>query len=144
MASTTPPPARPAPLPHGLHQPAPDTAGLEQALSQVETAIDALTLALQQADGTQVELASLDLRAAMGSAMTHFAQVARRGTMPPALRQRLALASAKLVVQRDAVGRQSAALDQAIDILIPREQPAATYTPHGNGRGGPGRVIAAS
>jgi hypothetical protein len=47
-------------------------------------------------------------------------QAARRGGPPLPLRRRLGLASAQVAAQRDALARASAALDRAIDALMPQ------------------------
>jgi len=132
-------------LPHGLHQTPPNTADLESALASVEQAIAALgkTLTLQDADA--VEAAAAALQQAMREAMGRFAQVARRGTMPPPLRRRLAMASGQVAAQREALFRATTALDQALDILMPKpDAAAAVYGNPGTGSRGTGRIIAAS
>jgi len=144
-APQTPRPTAAERLPHGLHQSAPDTGGLESALGAVELRIAALGDSLTRPDPQATELAANELRAALGSAMSHFAQVARSGIVPPVLRRRLALASAQMAAQREALARATSALDQAMDILMPRATPAAVYTPYGaSARTGTGKVIAAS
>ncbi|HEX7637433.1 MAG TPA: hypothetical protein VF457_03480, partial [Burkholderiaceae bacterium] len=70
---------------------------------------------------------------------------ARRGTMPPALRRRFALASGQVAAQREALFRATTALDQALEILIPRPlAQASTYSAQGLGGRGPGRMLGAS
>ena len=132
-------------LPHGLHQTPPNTVELESALAIVEQSIAALGHTLTQQDPNAVEAAAGDLQKAMRAAMERFAQVARRGTMPPPLRKRLAMASGQVAAQREALFRATTALDQALDILIPRpEAGASVYSAYGSGNRGTGRVIAAS
>jgi hypothetical protein len=41
--------------------------------------------------------------------------------VPPALRERLAQASGQVVAQRESLARATAALDRALDVLLPRE-----------------------
>ena len=132
-------------LPHGLHQAAPDTGALELALASVEQSIAGLGHALTLNDSDAVEAAATELQATMRAAMERFAQVAKRGTMPPALRRRFAMASGQVAAQREALIRATTALDQALEILIPR--PAAStsvYSAQGATGRGPGRMIAAS
>ena len=45
--------------------------------------------------------------------------------MPPALRRRLASASGQVAAQRESLARATAALDRAIDVLLPREAAGA-------------------
>ena len=86
-----------------------------------------------------------ELRTAMRGAMGHFAQVQKRGVMPPEIRRRLAMASGQIAAQREALFRATTALDQALDILLPRGDAAAGYAAHGGAAARPtGRVIAAS
>jgi alkylation response protein AidB-like acyl-CoA dehydrogenase len=132
-------------LPHGLHQTPPETGELETALAAVEQAITTLGQTLTQQDPNAVETAAGALQQAMREAMGRFAQVARRGTMPPALRRRLAMASGQVAAQREALFRATTALDQALDILMPKpDASAAVYGNPGTGSRGTGRVIAAS
>jgi hypothetical protein len=132
-------------LPHGLHQPAPDTVALESALADVELQLDTLRDALMNQDSDLTERAAIDLRAALGSAVERFAQVSRRGIVPPQIRRRLAMASGQVAAQREALARATSALDQALEILIPRPALGAVYSAAGGAsRGGPGRIIAAS
>jgi hypothetical protein len=132
-------------LPHGLHQAAPDTSELELALAAVEQAIAVLGHTLTQQDANAVEAAAGELQVAMRTAMASFAQVARRGTMPPPLRKRLAMASGQVAAQREALFRATSALDQALDILIPKPLAASSvYSATGTSGRGPGRMIAAS
>ena len=137
--------SKPPVLPHGLHQTPPDTNELETSLACVEQAIAALGDTLTQQDPAAVEAAASALQAAMRGAMERFAQVARRGAMPPVLRRRLALASGRVAAQREALFRATTALDQALDILLPKpDASAAVYGSGGTGSRGTGRVIAAS
>ncbi len=144
--STGAPLGRPAAavLPHGLHQPAPDTGALESALAGVEHQLDELRAALTSQDAQAAERAAGDLRTALHGAMEHFAQVQRRGVVPPPIRRRLALASGQVAAQREALARATSALDQALEILIPRPAPASVYSAAGGAGRGPGRIIAAS
>ena len=50
--------------------------------------------------------------------------------MPPALRDRLAQASSQVVAQRESLARATAALDRALDVLLPREG-AGLYSIYG-------------
>jgi hypothetical protein len=133
------------PLPHGLHQAAPDTAALESALDVVELHIAALGRALAAQDPAATEAAGGELRTAMRGAMSHFAQVQRAGVMPPAIRHRLAMASGQIAAQREALFRATTALDQALDILLPRPEASAGYSAYGTSAArSTGRVIAAT
>ena len=137
--------AKGAALPHGLHQAPPNTVELETALAAVEQAIAGLGHSLTQQDPNAVEAAAAALQQAMREAMGRFAQVAKRGTMPPPLRRRLAMASGQVAAQREALFRATTALDQALDILMPKPAPsAAVYGNPGTGSRGTGRIIAAS
>ena len=132
-------------LPHGLHQAAPDTGALELALASVEQSIAGLGHALTLNDSDAVEAAATELQATMRAAMERFAQVAKRGTMPPPLRRRLAMASGQVAAQREALFRATTALDQALVIRMPKPAAAAAvYGNAGTGSRGTGRIIAAS
>ena len=62
--------------------------------------------------------------------MDHFSRAARHGALPAPLRQRLMRASSQVAAQRESFARATAALDRAIDVLLPREA-AAIYSPQG-------------
>ena len=122
-----------------------DASALETSLSAVEQAIAALGHTLTQRDIAAVEAASTALHDAMRAAMTQFAQVARRGTMPAALRTRFALANAQVAAQREALFRATSLVEQNLEILIPRPMAeTAVYSASGASQRGPGRMIAAS
>ena len=48
-----------------------------------------------------------------------FSDAATSGPLPPALRHRLASASGQVAAQRESLARATAALDRAIDVLLP-------------------------
>ena len=81
----------------------------------------------------------------MRAAMTQFAQVARRGTMPAALRSRFAMANGQIAAQREALFRATSLVEQNLEILIPaadgRDQRLLGFR---RAQRGPGRMIAAS
>ncbi len=123
----------------------PGASELEASLSAVEQAIVTLGQTLTQRDIAAVEAASTSLHDAMRAAMTQFAQVARRGTMPMALRTRFALANGQIAAQREALIRATSLVEQNLEILIPRPMAeTSVYSATGASQRGPGRMIAAS
>ncbi len=121
------------------------TSELDVSLAAVELAIDTLGHTLTQRDIAAVEAASTALHDAMRAAMTQFAQVVRRGTMPAALRTRFALANARIAAQREALYRATSLVEQNLEILIPRPMAeTSVYSASGANQRGPGRMIAAS
>ncbi len=121
------------------------TLALEASLSSVEQAIAALGRTLTQRDIAAVEAASTALHDAMRAAMSQFAQVARGGKMPAALRTRFALANGQIAAQREALFRASSLVEQNLEILIPRPMAeTSVYSASGASQRGPGRMIAAS
>lgn len=125
--------------------PTSDTSALEVSLSAVEQAIATLGQALAHPDIAAIEAASTALHEAMRSAMGQFAQVAKRGRMPVALRTRFALANGQIAAQRDALFRANSMVEQNLEILIPRPvAETSVYSASGASQRGPGRVIAAS
>jgi hypothetical protein len=102
--------------------------GLEASLSSVERLLGALGLALRDRDAGAVERHAADLHHALASAIQRFSQASRHANgVPPVLRQRLALASGQVAAQRESLARATAALDRAIDVLMPAPLPAAVY-----------------
>lgn len=98
----------------------PDTA-LETALAAVEGRLKSLGDALRDQDSAGIDLHATELHRALANAVDRFARAAQAGSIPPALRHRLASASGKVAAQRESLARATAALDRAIDVLIPRD-----------------------
>lgn len=116
---------------------APDgSAELEAAILAIEVRLDAMGVALQQRDGAQIERCAGELHRALADAVQLSATAARRRGLPPALRQRLARASGQVATQREVLARATAALDRAIEVLIPAPSAPAVY-----GRPGPGHAL---
>jgi hypothetical protein len=103
---------------------------LEDRLSAVESRLAALGNALRARDAAGIDLHASELHRALASAVSHFSDAARSGPVPPALRARLAVASGQVAAQRESLARATAALDRAIDVLLPREG-AALYSIYG-------------
>lgn len=112
---------------------------LENALAAVELRLAALGAALHARDGAGIDLQATELHRALANAVEHFSRAASAGSVPVALRLRLARASGEVAAQRESLARATAALDRAIDVLLPREG-AAVYSTFGaaerSGRGG--------
>ena len=94
-------------------------AELETPLAAVENRLAALGAALYRHDAQAIESEAAELHRALAAAIDHFGRAAREGGVPPPLRQRLALASGRVAAQREALARATAALDRAIDVLLP-------------------------
>jgi hypothetical protein len=92
---------------------------LEAVLQRVEQHLDDLQSALGARDMRCIELHAVELQRALAQAVDRFRHAARRGATPLELRRRLALAGAQVAAQRDALARATAALDRAIDVLMP-------------------------
>ena len=85
----------------------------------METRLAALATALQARDVAAIDIHAAELHCALARAVSHFAAAARNGGAPPALRRRLASASGLVAAQRESLARATAALDRAIDVLMP-------------------------
>jgi hypothetical protein len=118
----------PPPQPHA---PEPIDPGLEDALGCVEQQLAALGAALHARDTGAIDIHATELHRALSRAVDHFAQAARSGPLSPALRRRLASASGQVAAQRESLARATAALDRAIEVLIPQETPAL-YSAYGS------------
>ena len=99
------------------------TPELEDALSAVEHRLAALGEALRERNNAAVDLHSTELHRALSRAVDQFSRAAHNGAVPPTLRRRLAAAGGQVAAQREALARATAALDRAIDVLIPRDIP---------------------
>jgi hypothetical protein len=106
-------------------------SGLELPLLALEERLAALGLALQGSDADAVDRAGAELHGALAAAVEHFHRAAREGSVPVALRRRLAEAGARVAAQREALARGTAALDRAIDVLMPRGTPRMVYSSGG-------------
>ncbi len=95
---------------------------LEAALAAVETQLSALGESLRTNDSVAIDHHATELHRALARAVDHFINAAKNGPVPPPLRERLMLASGLVASQREALARATAALDRAIDVLMPREQ----------------------
>jgi hypothetical protein len=110
---------------------------LEAPLAAVEQRLAALGGALQRNDAQAIESEAGELHRALAAAIDHFARAARQGGVPPPLRRRLAMASGQVAAQREALARATAALDRAIDVLLPNVN-GHGYAASGSAeRGGP-------
>jgi hypothetical protein len=111
-----------------LHDPS-----LEPLLAQVEQRLAALGEALRRHDAQAVDAEATGLHRALADAVHRFAMAARQGAIAPDLRRRLARASGQVAAQRESLARATAALDRAIDVLMPSHGPQqATYGVHGS------------
>ena len=96
---------------------------LEDTLAAVEQRLAALGEALRASDMAGIDLHATELHRALSRAVDNFTHAARSAPVPPALRRRLASASGQVAAQRESLARATAALDRAIDVLLPRETP---------------------
>ena len=104
------------------HTPLIDPA-LEETLAAVESRLIALGEALRARDAAAIDSHATELHRALARAVDHFTSAARSGSVPPTLRRRLASASGQVAAQRESLARATAALDRAIEVLMPREVP---------------------
>ena len=97
---------------------------LEARLANVEVRLAALGNALRARDPADIDLHASELHRALAIAVSHFSDAAKTGPLPAALRSRLATASGQVAAQRESLARATAALDRAIDVLLPRDSMA--------------------
>ena len=96
-------------------------APLEAVVAAVEARLAALGDALRERDSAGIEQHAMALHVALAAAVDRFVGAARQGSIPLALRHRLALTSGLVAAQRESLARATAALDRAIDVLMPRD-----------------------
>ncbi|MED5619873.1 hypothetical protein [Ideonella sp. BN130291] len=118
------------PLPSSPDAPS-QGAELENSLAAVEQRLAALGEALRERNAEAIELHATELHRALADAVNRFAQAARTGGVPPVLRRRLANASGQVAAQRESLARATAALDRAIDVLMPAPPAGGVYSPQG-------------
>lgn len=100
---------------------------LEATLSRVEGHLASLGTALCDRNLEAIGHHGQGLHAALTQAVDRFSLAAKQGSVPEALRRRLAHASATVAAQRESLARATAALDRAIDVLMPAPLPASVY-----------------
>ncbi len=108
---------------NAISQPSTD---LEQPLQEVESCLNLLGDALHRRDSQAIELHAASLHVALARAIEQFAAAARTGAVPAVLRTRLMQAGGRVAAQRESLARATAALDRAIDVLMPGE-PTGLY-----------------
>lgn len=111
--------------------PLPAAAGdaLEAVVAEVEWRLGALAESLLERDGGGVDAAAGALQQSLARALDAVSRAARHGPVPPALRKRLVHVSGQVASQRNTLARATAALDRAIESLLPREP--GVYTARG-------------
>ncbi len=92
---------------------------LEQPLLTVEACLNELGEALLKRDPAAIEAHAAQLQLALSQAIGSFGDAARSGGVPPGLRNRLVLAGGKVAAQRESLARATAAMDRAMDVLMP-------------------------
>ena len=102
-----------------LHAEAGAGADLEAMVAMVEQRLGALGESLRLRDMPAIEREADELHRALARAVESFMHRARHGGVPEPMRLRLARASAQVARQREALARATAALDRAIDLLLP-------------------------
>lgn len=116
-----------------LTPPAVPDAVLEESLCLVERELSELGLALQVRDSTAIDLHASALHRALAHAIDCFSKAAQSGPLAPALRNRLVSASGQVAAQRESLARATAALDRAIEVLMPQPEEPAVYSAYGAG-----------
>lgn len=109
----------------------PNRIELEEAVKQVEQRLEALGQALQDRSAERLEHEALALQRALGASIDRLGQAARAGEVPPVLRQRMAVATGRVAAQRESLARATAALDRALDVLLPGHAPRVAYSASG-------------
>lgn len=104
------------------------TAELERTLDAIERHLVTLQQAVLAGELEAIDGEASNLQRSLARAVEVFMRAARDGGVPLPLKRRLAMASARVAAQRQSLTQASAALDRAIDVLIPGATPAA-YTP---------------
>lgn len=118
----------PTPTPAAID--APDS--LESAILTVERHLQSLAQALLDRDGPAVADRSTDLQRALQRTLS-LSSGPRRAALPPALSRRLKGMAAEVAAQRESLGRASAALHRAMNVLLPAA-PSDVYAEPGRRR----------
>lgn len=125
------------------HPEPPLDPALEATMAAVESHLAALGESLRMRDVAGIDHHATELHRSLARAVEHFTHAARRGSVPPPLRRRLARASGQVAAQRESLARATAALDRAIEVLMPRDVPGLYSSAGSADRGLRGGVIQA-
>ncbi len=97
---------------------------LPPLLNELEAALALVQQALGQRDAQLLEEQAGQVQQLLANTLA----VARGQPLPAPLRQRLATAGAQLAAQRQALGRATASLDRALEVLMPADpDPSGIY-----------------
>lgn len=107
-----------------------DDAVLERLVVRIETELAALGDALRERDSQGIESHADALQAALVSAMDASVHAAHGGKLPKALRTRLVRATGQLAAQWESLARATAALDRAMEVLMPQSSTSVYCTRH--------------
>jgi hypothetical protein len=101
---------------------------LEAHIAQIEQRLAALGAALRDRNAIAIESDALALQRALASSIHRFTAAARQaGGVPLPLRHRLSMISGQVNAQRETIVRASAALDRAMQVLMPADGAATGY-----------------
>ncbi len=104
------------------------TDALPPLLNELEAALSLVQQALSEHDSLLLEQQAGQVQQLLAAALGQ----ARGQALPAALRQRLARAGAQLAAERQALGRATASLDRALEVLMPAEpDPSGVYAQSG-------------
>ncbi len=106
-------------------------AEMERLVDEVELRLAALALAVHGRDSHAIELQASELHLSLTRAVEGFMHAARHGGVPERMRRRLARASASVASQRESLARATAALDRAIEVLMPAPVADPLYSASG-------------
>ncbi len=105
---------------------------LEEAVATIEARLAALGSALRERDALAIEAEAQALQRAFSLAIHRFTAAARQDDgVPLPLRRRLAIARSQVAAQRETLARANAALDRAMNVLLPPDWPAPAYAADG-------------
>jgi hypothetical protein len=107
------------------------SADLEESIVTLESRLQTLGEALRVHHAEAVEAEAAELQRALATAVERLRRSARAGQLTPQLRQRLAAASGQVAAQRESLARASAAMDRALDVLLPGPAAQVAYSAAG-------------
>jgi hypothetical protein len=107
------------------------TVELEDSIETLESRLQTLGEALRVHHAEAVAAEAAELQRALATAVERLRRSAGAGQLSPQLRQRLAAASGQVAAQRESLARASAALDRALDVLLPAPAAQVAYSAAG-------------
>lgn len=114
-----------------IHPPTPDSALMDELLTQIETQLAGMHTALQASDPAALESHSAQLHQSLGQLMHAASEIGDLSQLPIELQQRLAAIAGQIGTQREWLARSSVQLERTLGALLQKPANTSLYSPQG-------------